>query len=148
MKKFIVFIPLILLGLMVYGKEIKEKEPVKNQILPEVSLKLDTIETASYFKAFEGFGIKKSRESYQKVGQMAQLMEVEKQRPTGFFRKAYYRIYQWINISFESPQRGMSLLWPLFMVILLASFSVSIVRVFIFRPVLPDVTKPTNTVSK
>lgn len=110
----------------------------------EEALPKDSLLSSPLFNAFEGFGLRKSREAYRLNRQIADSILLTEAGTASFPNRTWYRAKNLVKLSMRGPQLAMSLLSPIFLVILILIMIPLFVRAFILRPKLPEVVKPEN----
>lgn len=110
----------------------------------EEALPKDSLLSSPLFSAFEGFGLKKSREAYKLNNQIADSILLTEAELAEFPNRTWYRTKNLLKMSVADPQMAMSLLSPVFLAILMLIMIPFFVKAFILRPRLPEVVKPEN----
>jgi hypothetical protein len=110
----------------------------------EEALPKDSLLSSPLFSAFEGFGLKKSREAYKLNNQIADSILLTEEGTASFPNRTWYRAKNLVKLSMRGPQMAMSLLSPVFLAILILIMIPFFVKAFLLRPRLPEVVKPEN----
>ena len=110
----------------------------------EEALPKDSLLSSPLFSAFEGFGLKKSREAYKLNNQIADSILLTEAELAEFPNRTWYRTKNLLKMSVADPQMAMSLLSPVFLAILILIMIPFFVKAFLLRPRLPEVVKPEN----
>jgi hypothetical protein len=114
------------------------------EITLEEAIPGDSLLSSPLFKIFEGFGLRKSLKAYKLNRQIADSILLAEAELAEFPNRTWYRAKNLLKMSLDDSQMAMSLLSPVFLVILLLMMIPFFVKAFILRPKLPEVVKPEN----
>jgi len=107
-------------------------------------LKKEPGKTHPFFVAFEGLGIGKTRAAYYLNAVVADSIIISDKLTPNFWRRLGYQSVHVLKLSGRSPQLGMALLSPIFIIAFLIFSLPFLFKLIILPPDISPVARPEN----